>query len=335
MKKILVTGGTGFVGSHILDKLVSERDIKKAMIEIYATRRYHLSRRDKVEHLETKVNWVDCDLTDPIAVNELLQKIQPDEIFHMAAESFVSPSWTHPHRYMQVNYNATLNLLESIRTFSPKTKILLPGSGEEYGEVAQDDLPITNKTALMPVNPYAVTKIAQDLIGLVYFKSYNLNVVRVRTFNHEGPRRERYFGIASYCYQIARMEIGIQEKVLRVGDIEDKRNFMHVADVVDAYFLAMEKCSPGELYLISAEKESNIATFREVINSLLERSNLKDEVEIQQVQEYTRPTAVPYLLADSSKFRNLTSWDSTKNLSQILDDVLEYWRQRVKTHPDL
>lgn len=333
--RILVTGGTGFVGSHILDHLIALQTKSDTTLEVYATRRYHLSRRDKVLHLQKNVKWVDCDITDPIAVNRIISQIKPDRLFHMAAESFVSPSWDHPHRYMDVNYNGTVNILDALKIFAPDCRILIPGSGEEYGDILESELPISDRTPLRPVNPYAVTKIAQDLISYVYFRSYNLKVLRLRTFNHEGPRREHYFGIASYCYQIAKMELGLQEPKLRVGHTGDKRNFTHVKDIVEAYFLAMEKLEPGDLYLVGTERDENIATFAEVIDRLVKISTLTKEVEIEKVAEYTRPTSVPYLLADAKKFSALTNWKATYTLDEILLDTLNYWRERVKSTPDL
>lgn len=332
--KVLVTGGTGFVGSHLLDRLVSERE-NGANLEIFATRRYHLSRRDKIEHLEDKIIWLDCDITDAIGVNKVFKAVMPNQCFHMAAESFVSPSWDLPHRYMDVNYNGTVNILDAIKNFVPDCRILLPGSGEEYGEVPSSSLPINQFTPLQPVNPYAVSKIAQDLIGYVYFKSFNLNVLRLRTFNHEGPRRERYFGIASYCYQLARIEAGLQAPIIRVGHLDDKRNFTHVADVVSAYLIAMRSLDPGHLYIVGSEVDENIGTFREILELLIKKSTWDGTIEIQKVSEFTRPTSVPYLLGDISEFRNLTGWNSTYNLDEILEDVLSYWRSRVKTNPNM
>jgi GDP-4-dehydro-6-deoxy-D-mannose reductase len=332
--KILVTGGTGFVGSHLLDRLTELRDKEGKKIEIFATRRYHLSRRDKVEHLENLVEWIDCDITDSVGVNNLIKYVKPDQCFNLASESFVSPSWSHPHRFMDVNYHGTVNLLESIKTYSPGCIYLNPGSGEEYGEVSIEDLPINKTTELKPVNPYAVTKVAQDLICFVYHRSYNLNTIRLRTFNHEGPRRERYFGIASYAYQIAKIKQGLQEKIIRVGHIDDKRNFTHVKDIVEAYLVAVKKAVPGKLYVVGSENENNVATFREILNTLIQKSNLNG-IEVKEVAEFVRPTNVPYLIGDTSEFRNETGWTPKIGLNEMLDSIQSYWDDRVSKHPNM
>ena len=142
-QKILITGITGFVGSHMADFVL---DLKKKEKEVYGIKRYHLSRLDKVKHFFDKISWFDCDLTDPVATEKVILNLNPDKIFHFAAESFVSPSWDHPNRYMQVNYNGTLNILEALRKSKSRAKILIPGSGEEYGELKQSDMPITKNT---------------------------------------------------------------------------------------------------------------------------------------------------------------------------------------------
>lgn len=321
---ILVTGATGFVGSHLVDSLLERKPNSK----IWATRRYHLSNQRHSKHFESKINWVDCNLTDPVATSLMIEQVQPDIIYHCAAESFVSPSWAHPIQYMSVNYNGTVNLLESVRKVKKECLIHIPGSGEEYGEVPEVKLPINNDTILNPVNPYAVTKIAQDLIAQVYFYSYGVKVIRTRAFNHEGPRRENVFGISSYAYQIAKIEAGIQEPVIETGDIDDKRNFTDVRDMVIAYQLAVERCNPGELYLVGTNLDSHIYTFRQVLEKLIALS-VRDNIKYRQVEKFTRPTKVPFLIADTSKFENQTGWRPSYSIDRMLIDILDYWRYRV------
>lgn len=327
-KNILITGITGFVGSHLADFIIkNKKDCK-----IYGLKRWHLSSMKNLKHIIKKINFLDCDITDPISVDNLIKKNKFDIIFHCAAESFVSPSWDHPHRYMSVNYNGTLNFLEAIKKYSLKTIIHIPGSGEEYGEIFEDEIPIKPTTVMRPVNPYAVSKIAQDLIGYVYFKSYNLKVIRTRSFNHEGPRREKVFGISWYAYQIALIENGLMKPNMEVGEIGDRRNFTHVKDIVEAYWLSVEKCKPGELYLVgSEENEKNTFTFKEALEKLIRLSKVKN-IKYKKVSKFIRPTRVPRLIADTAEFRRVTDWKPKISFDGILLDTLEFWRKKVKNN---
>lgn len=322
-ESILITGITGFVGSHLAD-LALEKNCK-----VYGLKRWNLSRLRNVKHIIDKINWIDCDITDPVGVKRAIEKSKPDKIFHLAAESFVSPSWDHPTHYMDVNYKGTVNIFEAIRELNLKTKILIPGSGEEYGEIFENELPINENTQLRPVNPYAVTKIAQDLISYVYVRTYGLNIIRVRSFNHEGPRRDNVFGIPWYAYQIAKIEQGLQDPIIKTGHIDDRRNFTHVRDMVEAYWIAIDKCPSGELHLIGSDESQKIYSYREIIHMLIEKSNVKN-IQIQQDPQYTRPTSVPRLIGDTTKFRNLTGWKPKISINQILDDTLQYWRNFVR-----
>ena len=324
-KKILITGITGFVGSHMADFLLNLNKNYK----IYGLKRWHLSKLNHINHILDKIELYDCDITDPIGTTNMLEDLKPNIIFHCAAESFVSPSWNHPHRYMSVNYNGTLNLLEALRRMNSKCFFHIPGSGEEYGEIYLNELPINEQTVLRPVNPYAVSKVAQDLIGYVYHKSYNLNVIRTRAFNHEGPRRENVFGIPWYAYQIARIENNMQEPVIKVGHIDDKRNFTHVLDMVKAYYLSIFHCKPGELYLIGNESKKSIFTFRQALKKLIEMSTVKN-ISYKQDKKFIRPTNVPRLIGDMSKFKKVSDWEPKISFEQILLDTLEYWRNRIK-----
>ena len=322
-QRILITGITGFVGSHLAD-LILEKDVT-----LFGLKRWNLSRMRNVRHFIDKINWIDCDITDSVSVKKAIEKSKPDKIFHLAAESFVSPSWDHPSHYMDVNYKGTVNILEAIKELQINPKILIPGSGEEYGDIPEEEIPITEKTFLRPVNPYAVTKIAQDLISDVYHKTYSLNIIRIRSFNHEGPRRDNVFGIPWYAFQLAQIEQGKQEPIIKTGYIDDRRNFTHVKDMVNAYWIANEKCNPGELYLIGSDEKDRIFSYREIIDKLLDLSTVRD-IKIEQDTKYVRPTSVPRLIGDTSKFRNLTGWKPTYSIDDILTDTLNYWRDFIK-----
>jgi GDP-4-dehydro-6-deoxy-D-mannose reductase len=283
-------------------------------------------------HIENEIEWYDCDMTEMKSVMKTIDQIRPDIIFHMASQSFVSPSWDHPQLYMDANYKMTVNLLEACLQADINPRIHIPGSGEEYGDISEEELPIRESTPLRPVNPYAVTKVAQDLIAYVYFRSYGMNVIRTRAFNHEGPRRDKVFGIPWYAYQIARIEHGLQEPLIKVGHIDDRRNFTHVRDMVHAYWLAVEKCTPGELYLVGSEDASHIHTFRQALERLIALSTAPG-IRYETDPQYVRPTQVPRLICDASKFRAVTNWKPRIDFGTVLTDTLEYWRAEVGNNP--
>jgi len=323
-QKILITGITGFVGSHMADYVLAKGE------KVYGLKRWNLSRLRNVRHILSEIEFFDCDLTDPIAIQNIIKKIKPDKIFHFAAESFVSPSWSHPSHYMDVNYKGTVNLLEAIKNHSSQTKILLAGTAEEYGEVAKEDLPVVAKTYLQPVNPYAVSKIAQDLIGHVYYKSYGLNVIRTKAFNYEGARRDNVFGVSWYAYQVVRIEMGLQKPIIKTGLRGDQRTFMHVKDLVEAYWLAIDKCVPGKLYLIGADEKEHIFTFDQVLDKLIKKSVYKGKIKKVIDKQFVRPTSVPRLIADTREFRMLTKWEPKISFEDILEEVMAYWRHFIK-----
>lgn len=324
-ERILITGITGFVGSHLADYVLSLGD----GYQVIGTKRWHLSRMDNVRHIEDRILWLDCDLTDPISTREMMNAARPDRVFHCAAESFVSPSWKNPQRYMAMNYNATVNLLDWLHQNKSDAPFHIPGSGEEYGEIDESELPITPETVMRPVNPYAVTKVAQDLIGFVYQRSYGVRVIRTRAFNHEGPRRDKVFGIPWYAYQIAMVEAGRMDPLLKVGHIDDRRNFTHVRDMVVAYWLASTACEPGELYLVGSEAPETIFTFREALEMLIGMSTVPG-IRHETDPQYVRPTQVPRLIADTAKFRAATGWEPKISFETILTETLDYWRERVR-----
>jgi GDP-4-dehydro-6-deoxy-D-mannose reductase len=321
----LITGITGFVGSHMADLLLQRDDV-----ELFGTRRWS-SRMSLLHHIkdfDKRIRMFTCNILDPVCVSEAVEQIRPDWIFHFAAESYVAPSWDMPHLYMQTNINGTLNFLEILRKLKlTKTRFHVAGSGEEYGLVHDDELPITEKSELRPVNPYAVSKVAQDLLCYEHHKSYGLHVVRTRAFNHEGPRRDNVFALPSFAYQIARIEQGLQEPVIKVGLIDAKRNWTDVRDMVKAYHAAVEKCDPGELYLIGSDQ---ILTVEECLRKLISLSSKAGSISIQQDPARVRPTDVPLLVGSYEKFVSKTNWKPTIEFGQTLEDTLNYWREIVK-----
>jgi GDP-4-dehydro-6-deoxy-D-mannose reductase len=323
MKRVLITGITGFVGSHMAEYCLSQE------VKLYGFKRYHLTNLKNVLHIEDKINWFDCDMMEGKSVMKCLKEIRPDIIFHMASQSFVSPSWNHPLLYMNANYAMTVHLLEGCLDAGIDPLIHIPGSGEEHGEILDCELPISEQTILRPVNPYAVSKIAQDLIAYVYFRSYGTRVIRTRAFNHEGPRRDKVFGIPWYAYQIARIEQGKQEPHMEVGHLDDRRNFTHVKDMVRAYWQAVHFCNPGELYLIGNTAEDSIFSFREALEMLIAMSTVKG-ISYEVVPKYVRPTQVPSLICDTTKFTSLSGWRPEIGFTTILIDTLDYWRERLR-----
>lgn len=322
-EKVLITGITGFVGSHMADYVLNKG------IKVYGLKRWNLSRLRNVVHILSEVEFSDCDLTDPIGIGSIIEKIKPTKIFHFAAESGLGPSWNHPSHYMDVNYKGTLNLLEAVRKAGINPKILITGTVSMYGDIAKEYLPIREDTPFNPINPYAVSKIAEDYIGYVYHKSYGLHVVRTRSFNIEGPRRDKIFGLPWYAYQVALIEEGKQRPVLESGDVLARRNFIHVKDIVHAYWLALEYCKP-EVYLVGSDRKENIGTFSEAIKNLIKKSSYKGKIKHKVVKKFFRRTIEAVQLGDCSKFLTATGWEQKLSFDDILTDTLAYWRDFVK-----
>jgi GDP-4-dehydro-6-deoxy-D-mannose reductase len=282
---------------------------------------------EHITDVETRIHWHLCELGDPFSVDGVVSAVKPDRIFHLGAQSFVSPSWGAPQTCFSTNVTGTLNLLESLRRCElVDTRVLLPGSGEEYGDVPEAELPIRPETQLRPVNPYAVSKVAQDLLGYEHFRSYGLHVVRIRAFNHEGPRRDRVFALPSFAFQIARIEAGLAPPVVTVGNLDARRNWTDVRDMVRAYWLALEKCPPGELFLIGSRQ---VLTVRECLEKMLSLSPKKEVISIETDPALVRLTEPMRLEADTEPFSDLTGWRPEISFEQTLRDVLEYWRSIV------
>ena len=318
MRRVLITGITGFAGSHLVDYLLTRGDC-----EIHGIWRWR-SRTENVEHLKPgQVTFHECDLRDATSTFDTVSRVRPDWIFHLAAQSFVPTSWVAPTESLTTNILAQVNIFEAVRRLKLETRIQLACSSEEYGLVMPDEVPIKETNPLRPLSPYAVSKVAQDMLGYQYWMSWKVDSVRTRGFNHEGPRRGPVFVASDFAKQIADIEKGRKAPVLSVGNLEAKRDFTDVRDMVRAYVLALEKCEPGEVYNICRGRCWSI---QEVLDMLLART--KHKIEVRQDPARLRPSDVQILLGDNSKFVRATGWEPTIPFEQTLADMLEYWRSR-------
>ncbi len=316
--KVLITGITGFVGSHLADFLLEKGDI-----EVYGIERWR-SRTENIEHIKDRITLMGCDIRDASSVKKLIEKIKPDKIFHLAAQSFVPTSWHAPQETLTTNIIGELNVFEAVRELGINPVIQIAGSSEEYGLVEENELPVKESNPLRPLSPYAVSKVGQDLLGYQYYKSYGLNIIRTRGFNHSGPRRGEVFVCSDFAKQIAKIEKKKQEPIIYVGNLEAIRDFTDVRDMVKAYWLATEKGKPGEVYNICSGKGYRI---KEVLDILL--SITKEKIKIKRDPKRMRPSDVPVLIGDNTKFRKVTGWKPEIPFEKTLEDLLNYWRERV------
>jgi GDP-4-dehydro-6-deoxy-D-mannose reductase len=317
MRRVLVTGVTGFAGSHLVDYMLTRNDC-----EIFGIQRWR-SPLENIEHVKDKITLVECDLRDASSTRDTLERIRPDWIFHLAAQSFVPTSWSAPTESLTTNVLGELNIFEAVRRIGLACRIQLACSSEEYGMVFPDELPIKETNPLRPLSPYAVSKVAQDMLGYQYWMSWKVDCVRTRGFNHEGPRRGPVFVASDFAKQIADIEKGRKEPVLHVGNLEARRDFTDVRDMVRGYWLALEKCEPGEVYNLCSGKAYSI---QQVLDLLLGMT--KARIEVRQDRLRLRPSDVPVLLGDRTKFTQATGWEPVIPFEQTLRDMLDFWRAR-------
>ena len=263
------------------------------------------------------------DLVDYDQVRRAIEDIAPECIYHLAARASVPAAWRDPASSLQNNILAQLNVLRAVTDAGASPRVLIVASADEYGRVQPEDLPVDEDTPLRPVNPYAVSKITQDYMGLQYHLSHGLPVVRVRPFNHAGPRQETGFVISDFASQVAAIERGKQAPVLSVGNLSAERDFSDVRDVVRAYHLALTQGEPGAVYNIGAAKAVAVS---DILASLLQQSST--DITVTQDPERMRPSDIPRIVADCSLLRATTGWEPRIPLERTLSDTLDYWRTR-------
>jgi GDP-mannose 4,6-dehydratase len=318
--KILITGITGFVGSHLAEYCLQQPEVK-----VFGVKRRE-SSLENIKGVLSQISLRDCDLKDEEGVKKLIQEINPDRIFHLAAQSYVPDSFIAPRATIETNIIGTLNLLEAIRRAGIDPLIHICSSSEVYGEVHPEEIPITENNPLRPQSPYAVSKVGEDLLAYQYFRSFGLKTIRTRAFTHTGPRRGSAFASSAFAKQIAEIEKGAKPPVLYVGNLDSVRTFLDVRDVVRAYWLTLDKGIPGEVYNIGGETALSI---REMLNMLLRLSDKGKSVEVRVDQKLLRPSDVTLQIPSVEKFRKQTGWKPQIPLEKTLKDLLDYWRERV------
>ncbi|MBN2136053.1 MAG: GDP-mannose 4,6-dehydratase [Acidobacteria bacterium] len=320
--KVLITGFTGFAGSHLADYILA----KHPDVEVYGIKRWR-SRTENIDHLrnEKRVKILHCDFRDPVSVYNTLKEVRPDRIFHLGAQSFVPTSWEAPSDTMTTNIMGEINIFEAMKELGLKdTRVQIACSSEEYGHVNEDEVPIKETNPLRPLSPYAVSKVTQDYLAYQYHKSYGFFTVRTRGFNHTGPRRGDVFVISDFSKQIAEAEKGKREPVMYVGNLQAKRDFTDVRDMVRAYWLSLEKCDPGDVYNIAS---NSTHTIQSCLDRLIALSEVK--IEVKQDPKRMRPSDVMILYGDNTKFCEKTGWKPEIPFDKTLEDTLNFWRERV------
>lgn len=313
----MLTGITGFVGSHLAEYLLNQG------IEVYGTYRWR-SRMDNIKHILDKIKLLEADLRDSHSLRRVVCEAAPDYIFHLASQSFVPMSWRAPADTLETNVIGTAHLLEAVEDANCDPVIQIVGSSEEYGLVHKHELPIKETNPLRPLSPYGVSKVAEDLLGWQYYRSYGMKNVRTRAFNSTGPRRGEVFVTSNFAKQIVEIEKGLREPIMFVGNLNAKRDFSDVRDIARAYWLAVTKCKYGEVYNVCSENER---TIRSVLDLLLSHTNKR--IKVTKDPARMRPSDVEVLCGDCSKFKEQTGWKPEIPFEKTIADLLDWWRERL------
>ena len=314
--RILITGVAGFVGRHLFKTLCNQ----------YPDAVMHGTTIDQPpQRGDDRLQYHVIDLKNYNAIHELLAQVQPDQIYHLAAQSSPRKSFVIPWETLENNIKGQLNIIQACIALSLQPRILVISSAEIYGPVQPDQLPINEDAPLRPTNPYGVSKVAQDMLGLQFYLSHKLPILRVRPFNHFGPGQSEGFVATDFAVQVARIEAGLQDSVIEVGNLSAERDFTDVRDVVRAYTQIMDKGTSGEVYNVASGKPYSIQYLLEV---LLKYSTAAIRIEVSPAR--MMPIDVPIVCGDATRLSRLCGWQPIIPFETTLLDVLNDWRSRVR-----
>lgn len=314
--KSLIIGGAGFVGAYLVRHLKNGLGQEVAVTKM-PQEQVHVSGVNMGD-----IQVLDLNILEKDAITALLKEVHPDCIYHLAAQSSVSVSWKNPALTIDVNVKGGVNILEALRKLDYKPRVLFIGSGEEYGHILPNETPIREGNVSRPGNIYAATKACQNMLAKIYADAYGLDVMMVRAFNHIGPNQQPLFVVADFCKQVAEIEAGSREPVMKVGNLSAKRDFTDVRDVVRAYALLMESGCSGETYNIGS---GHAIAIEDILEIILNNSSVDIKVEVDPAK--LRPVDVPIIEADTSKVHAATGWQPEIPLEQTIRETLEFWRE--------
>ncbi len=326
--KAFITGITGMVGSHLADYLIDNTDW-----EIHGLIRWR-SPLNNIENILQKINKKDRvylhygDLRDPQSINKVVSDIIPDYTFHLAAQSYPKTSFDSPLDTYETNISGTSTLLEAIKMFAKDSCVHICASSEVFGRVPKENIPIDEECSFHPASPYAISKVGTDLVGRFYAEAYEMKIMTTRMFTHTGPRRGDVFAESTFAKQIALAEAGFIDPIIKVGNLDSMRTIADVRDAVRAYYMLLTiNPIPGEYYNIGGTYSCKVG---DILNDLINLSNIKDEIIIEQDSARLRPIDADLQVPDTSKFSKHTGWSPMIEYEQTISDLLNYWRENIR-----
>jgi GDP-mannose 4,6-dehydratase len=327
MKKAMITGFTGMVGSHLADYLLANTDWK-----IYGLARWN-DNMDNIEHLFPLINSKDrvniCygDINDLSSLMHVFSEVKPDYVFHLAAQSYPKTSFESPLETLETNILGTAKVLDALRKLDLSPIVHVCASSEVFGRVPKEFLPIHEDITFHPASPYAISKVGTDLVGRFYAEAYGMTVMTTRMFTHTGPRRGDVFAESTFAKQIAMIEAGIQDPVIKVGNLDSLRTWSDVRDAVRAYYMLVTK-NPvgGEYYNIGGTYSCTVGDMLEYLISI---SKCKDKIRVETDPDRIRPIDADLQVPDTTKFQQHTGWKPEINFETTMQDLLQYWRDRI------
>ena len=323
MNDILVTGGTGFVGSHMIDYIL--KYAIRPEQKIYCTKRWFEDTKN-VDHIDDKrFQFIDCDFNDAPSIYRAIEISKPEKVFHFAAQSFPEVSFHTPSVTLSTNTLGTTYLLEAIRNSDCDPVIVSVSTSEVYGMPEEDEVPIKETNPIRAANPYSISKVGHDLMSQYYHKAYGMKIITTRMFSHEGARRGKEFALSSFARQIAKAEKLVGEQFIYHGNLDSTRTYAHIDDAISAYWVCSNSQKFGEVYNIGGDQTCTVG---EALDKLISMSTKKDLTK-KLDKDRLRPTDITLQIPDTTKFRHEFAWTPIKNLTNVCEDLLDYWRKNI------